>query len=380
MTGTVASPSPSAASSASMRTAVYHGPHDIRIEAAPVPSARPGEVLVKVLRSGICGTDATEWSVGPKVFPVQSTHPVTHHHGPMVLGHEFVGEIVSVPDGRLPGAGGELDAAAADGLAVGDLVASGAGVWCGECARCLEGRTNMCQNYYTLGLSLDGGMAGYVSVPARTLAAVPAGVSPDAAGLAQPLAVGIHAARRSGAVDGDRVLVIGGGAIASFVLAGLKHLVDVEVTVVEFAGPKQQRALRFGADHVVSPSDDLAIDVEASFGGARPDVVIEASGAPGQLAAAVSLVRNGGRVLAVGLPKVQPTLDVHSLVFREITLDSSLAHVCATDLGVALDILAGTALGAELVEQVVSLDELGDQLERLARGQVDGKILIDPWL
>ncbi|MDF2443457.1 MAG: (R,R)-butanediol dehydrogenase / meso-butanediol dehydrogenase / diacetyl reductase [Subtercola sp.] len=375
MTGTTVSPEP-----ATMRAAVYHGPHDIRIASLPVPAARPGEVLVRVLRSGICGTDATEWSVGPKVFPVQGTHPVTHHHGPMVLGHEFVGEIVSLPGASLPGAGGALDVAAAASLAVGDLVASGAGVWCGECARCLEGRTNMCQNYYTLGLSLDGGMGGYVSVPARTLAAVPDGVSPDAAGLAQPLAVGIHAARRSGAVDGDRVLVIGGGAIASFVLAGLKHLVDVEVTVVEFAGPKQDRALRFGADHVVSPSEALAADVEASFGGARPDVVIEASGAPGQLAAAVSLVRNGGRVLAVGLPKVQPTLDVHSLVFREITLDSSLAHVCGTDLGAALSILATTALGAELVERVVPLDELGTQLDRLAAGQVDGKILIDPWL
>ncbi|RFA11365.1 zinc-binding alcohol dehydrogenase [Subtercola boreus] len=368
-----------------MLAAVYHGPHDIRISSVPVPSARPGEVLVKVLRSGICGTDATEWSVGPKVFPVQGTHPVTHHHGPMVLGHEFVGEIVSLPESSLPGTslagtGEALDVAAAASLAVGDLVASGAGVWCGDCARCREGRTNMCENYYTLGLSLDGGMGGYVSVPARTLAAVPDGVSPDVAGLAQPLAVGIHAARRSGAVDGDRVLVIGGGAIASFVLAGLTHLVDVEVTVVEFAGRKQERALRLGADHVVSPSEELAADVPASFGGRRPDVVIEASGAPGQLAAAVSLVRNGGRVLAVGLPKVQPTLDVHSLVFREITLDSSLAHVCATDLPAALAILATTMLGAELVERVVPLDELGAQLDRLAAGQVDGKILIDPWL
>lgn len=200
----------------------------------------------------------------------------------------------------------------------------------------------------------------------------------DAAGLAQPLAVGIHAARRSGAVDGDRVLIIGGGAIASFVLAGLRHLVDVTITVVEFAGPKQDRALRLRASHVVSPGEDLAELVRDSFGGARPDVVIEASGAPGQLANAVGLVRDGGRVLAVGLPKVQPTIDVHSLVFREITLDSSLAHVCGTDLGAALDILAEGVLGEELVERVVGLHELGAQLDRLLAGEVDGKILVDP--
>ncbi|RFA18199.1 zinc-binding alcohol dehydrogenase [Subtercola boreus] len=375
-----------------MPAAVYHGAHDIRITDVPTPERRAGEVLVRVLRSGICGTDATEWSVGPKVFPVTSEHAVTHHHGPMVLGHEFVGEIVEVPDAAeaaspaAPAGSPSLAGSLATGpgasvaFAVGDLVASGAGVWCGECARCLEGRTNMCLNYYTLGLSLDGGMAGYVSVPVRTLVPVPAALPLDSAALAQPLAVGIHAARRSGALSGDRVLVIGGGAIASFVLAGLKHLLDVEVTVVEFAGPKQERALRLGADHVVSPSERLTADVEAAFGGGRADVVIEASGAPGQLAAAVSLVRNGGRVLAVGLPKVQPTLDVHSLVFREITLDSSLAHVCQTDLPAALAILASTTLGEELVERVVPLSDLGAQLDRLTAGQVDGKILIDPWL
>ena len=355
-----------------MRAAVYHGAKDIRVEEIPVPSPKPAEALIRVLRSGMCGTDATEWAAGPKVFPVTVPHRVTGHVGPIVPGHEFVGEIVSL------GTSDTSDTLDLAGFAVGDIVASGAGVWCGECARCREGRTNMCERYYTLGLSIDGGMAEYVSSPVKNLTRVPDGLSVDAAGLAQPLAVGIHAARRSGAVDGDRVLIIGGGAIASFVLAGLVHLVDVTITVVEFAGPKQERALRLGASHAVSPGEGLAGRVQKSFGGTRPDVVIEASGAPGQLANAVGLVRDGGRVLAVGLPKVQPTVDVHSLVFREITLDSSLAHVCDTDLGAALDILAEGVLGEELVERVVGLGELGAQLDRLLAGEVDGKILIDP--
>ncbi|MCS5735161.1 zinc-dependent alcohol dehydrogenase [Herbiconiux daphne] len=347
-----------------MSAAVFHAAKDIRVETVPVPEPKPGEAVVRVLRSGMCGTDATEWVAGPKIFPITKPHRVTGHVGPMIPGHEFVGEIVSAPEGS--------------GFEAGDVVASGAGVWCGECDRCLEGRTNMCDVYYTLGLSLDGGMAEYASTPVKNLAKVPEGLSIDAAGLAQPLAVGIHAARRSGAVDGDKVLVIGGGAIASFVLAGLKHLFDVQVTVVEFPGPKQERALRLGASSVVSPGDDLGDQVRESFGGSRPDVVIEASGAPGQLANAIAFVRDGGRVLAVGLPKVQPTIDVHSLVFREITLDSSLAHVCDSDLGAALDILAEGVLGEELIEQVVGLGDLGAQLDRLVAGQVDGKILVDP--
>ncbi len=355
---------PTTAVPATMSAAVFHGAKDIRVETVPTPTAKPGEAVIRVLRSGMCGTDASEWVAGPKIFPIAKEHRVTHHLGPMIPGHEFVGEIVAVPQGSAFG--------------LGDVVASGAGVWCGECDRCREGRTNMCDLYYTLGLSLDGGMAEYVSSPVKNLTRVPDGLSIDAAGLAQPLAVGIHAARRSGAVDGDGVLVIGGGAIASFVLAGLKHLVDVRVTVVEFPGPKQERALRLGASAVVSPGDELAELVLESFGGVKPDVVIEASGAPGQLANALSLVRDGGRVLAVGLPKVPPAIDVHSLVFREVTLDSSLAHVCDTDLGAALDILAEGVLGAELVEQVVGLAELGAQLDRLVAGQVDGKILVDP--
>ena len=102
----------------------------------------------------------------------------------------------------------------------------------------------MCLSYRTLGLNVHGGMAEYVSAPVKTLRPIPAGLSVDHAGLAQPLAVGIHAARRSGARDGDNVVVIGAGAIGSFVLAGLKHLNDVNVTVVDFPGRKVERALR----------------------------------------------------------------------------------------------------------------------------------------
>ena len=131
------------------------------------------------------------------------------------------------------------------------------------------------------------------------------------------------------------VLIIGAGAIGTFILAGLLSLFDAEVTVTDFAGPRLERALRLGATRVVPAGDDAEAQVRQAIPGGA-DVVIEASGAPGQLATAVSLVRDGGRVLAVGLPKAKPELDVHSVVFREITIDSSLAHVCDADLGPAL--------------------------------------------
>jgi len=341
-----------------MRASVYHGAHDVRVEDVPEPVRRPGETLLRVLRSGVCGTDATEWSSGPKTFPINRVHPVTAHSGPMILGHEFVGEVVeAAEDGR---------------FALGDVVASGAGVSCGRCDRCLQGRTNLCDVYYTLGLNTGGGMAEYVSVPDGVLTRVPAEMSLDSAGLAQPMAVGLHAARRAGASDGDRVVLIGAGAIGSFVLAGLLSLADVEVTVVDFPGTRLERAQRLGAAHTVAAGTDAVSELRGA------EVVIEASGAPGQLNTAIAMVRTGGTILQVGLPSRQQEVDIHTLVMREISIVTTLAHVCGDDLGAALDILSGTDLASEVFESVHPLEDLPEQLELLATGKLEGKVLFDP--
>ncbi|NEM91820.1 zinc-dependent alcohol dehydrogenase [Galbitalea soli] len=350
-----------------MRAAVYYGAHDVRVEEVESPVRRAGEVLLRVLRSGMCGTDATEWRAGPHLFPVGETpHPVTGHHGPMVFGHEFVGEVV--------------EADPAGHLTAGDLVASGAGVSCGHCVRCLEGRTNLCLSYYTLGLNVPGGMAELVSVPESVLVPIPAGLSVDYAGLSQPLAVGLHAARRTGVKDGDTVVLIGAGAIGSFVLTGLKYLADVDVTVVDFPGDRLNRALRLGASRIVPAGDDARASILAAIGSGGADIVVEASGAPGQLNNAVSLARNGGTVLQVGLPARPQEVDIAPLVLREITVQTTLAHVCGQDLAPALEILATTNLGAELLDSVHPLDDIAEQLERLATGKLEGKVLFDPQL
>ena len=124
-----------------MKAAVYYGKHDVRIEEVAQPARAQNEVLLRILRTGMCGTDATEWKAGPLTFPITKPHPVTGHSGPMIFGHEFVGEVV--------------EAAPGGSYLVGDIVASGAGVSCGECDRCGEGRTNLCRRYYTLGLNAN---------------------------------------------------------------------------------------------------------------------------------------------------------------------------------------------------------------------------------
>lgn len=348
-----------------MRAAVYHGARDIRIENVPVPVPGDGEVLISVRRNGICGTDATEWATGPVMVPLTHPHPASGHQGPMIPGHEFVGEIVEVR--------GDLN------LRAGQIVAAGAGVWCGACDRCAQGRTNICRRYYTLGLNAHGGLAEYVAAPAHTLRTVPEGLSLDHAGMAQPLAVGLHAARRAGVRDGDRVVVIGAGAIGTFVLAGLNHLYEADVTVIDMPGRKLARALELGATRTLSARDDVVTAVLEATAGVGVDVVIEASGAPGQYANALAMVAVGGRVLAVGLPKEKPNVDMFALALREITIDSTVAHVCRDDLRPALDILATGPLGGLLLDDVIPLERLVDSgLERLTSGSVDGKVLVDP--
>lgn len=342
-----------------MRAAVYHGPGDIRIESLPTPRPGPGDVLVRVLRSGLCGTDVTEWTAGPKMIPLHERHPHSGHLGPMTPGHEFVGEVVSAPS--------------AERLQPGVGVVSGASVPCWECARCSEGRTNICQRLYSLGLHAPGGHAEYVVGPEKSFVPIPEELDVDTVGITQPLAVGIHAARRSGAESGDKVVVIGAGAIGSFVLVGLKHLTpDIEILVIDIDEARLDRARRLGADRTMNSLTDAG-EVPTDS-----DLVIEASGAPGQLGNAIHTVRAGGRVLAVGMPPEPAEIDAHHLVFNEITLDSSVALVLEEDLDDALQVLATTPIAAELVDSVRPLASITETLDDLAAGRVAGKVLLDP--
>jgi len=352
--------------SSTMKAAVYHAAGDVRIETVDTPSPSANQVLLKVLRSGMCGTDASEYKSGPKIFATQNQHPISGHHGPMILGHEFIGEIVAIGPSVVK-------------YSVGDLVATGAGYSCGSCRMCQDGRTNLCDKYVTSGLNRDGGMAEFAVVEDTTLELIPEGLSLDFAGLAQPLAVGIHAARRALVQSGDRVILIGAGAIGTFVLAGLKHLVNSDVTVVDFAGERLERATRLGADSVFEVSDSTEDGLRELFP-AGADVVIEASGAPGQMQMALNLVKRGGNLLQVGLPTSKQELDIHPIVMSEKNITTTLAHVCSQDLGPALEILNTTDLGRELLEGVFPLEEIGGQLEKLGSGKIQGKVLFNPTL
>ncbi|HET7399085.1 MAG TPA: alcohol dehydrogenase catalytic domain-containing protein [Intrasporangium sp.] len=350
-----------------MRALVLHAAGDARIEERPEP-AEPGagEVRLAVTRAGLCGTDASEYAAGPVMTPLKNRHPASGVLGPVVLGHEFIGVVESVGDG-------------VDRFAVGDRVAAGAGVWCGQCDWCRRGQTNLCRSYWTYGLSADGGLTQRVTVPQAMLHPIAPHVSEDNAALAQPLAVGLHAVDRSRVRPGDVVVVHGAGAIGSFIIAGLKAAGAGSIVAVDVDEARLATARKLGADVTVNAGEVDPLDVvQEHTGSALADVTIEASGVVDGLSRVQRLTRRGGTVLLVGLPKGEVSFRALDLILREIDVMTTLAHVCDTNLPAALDLLAARDLAPLLVERVVPLDRVvEDALTPMVTGTARGKFLVD---
>jgi (R,R)-butanediol dehydrogenase/meso-butanediol dehydrogenase/diacetyl reductase len=351
-----------------VRAAMYYGPGDVRIESVPEPEPPgPGELVVEVLRGAICGTDSSEYAHGPHMIPLHERHPNSGHVGPLVLGHEFVGRVTALGEG-------------VTGFALGARVVTGAGASCGECEWCAAGRTNLCRHYYTLGLHTHGGLAAVAKTPADICVAVPDDCSDDAAAMAQPLAVALHALDRGRPRPDDHVVILGAGGIGALMIGGAAGRGLARVIAIDVDASRLRTARTLGAASTIDASagDAVAAVLERTDGeGAH--VVIEASGAPASPGQALRMTRRGGRVVIVGLQAAPVALDLFDVAMREIEITSSLAHVCADNLPAALDILARTNLAETMLDRVIPLDRLvADGLSALAERRATGKILVDP--
>jgi len=341
-----------------VKAAVFHGPRDVRIENVSDPE-RPAahEVVLEVTRAAICGTDSSEWDHGP----------ILCRPG-VVLGHEFVGRVTDL--------GNEVD-----GLRAGDRVVSGAGISCGRCAWCLRGRTNLCAEYRTLGLQVDGGLADFVTSPASICRPVPEACDDDAAAMAQPLAVALHALSRVAQRADDAVAVIGAGGIGSFIVAGASHAaVDGRVVAIDVDASRLTTASALGATETADAAGrDLSELLLELSDGVGFDVVIEASGNPQAPAGAIAGARRGGRVLLVGLHGAPREIDLTRMILREVDVFTTVAHVCDSDLPAALELLATSDVAAVTAGPRIPLEALVEEgLRPLAERRAAGKILVTP--
>lgn len=346
-----------------MRAAVLYGNNDLRVEDVPLPTLSANDLLIEVAYNGLCGTDATEFSKGPMMVPLKAPHPGSKHFGPTILGHEFVGRVI------------EAGANAQD--MIGKRVACGAGVSCGNCKMCKAGRTNLCSTYYTLGLSTHGGLAQYVAAPKNICIPIPDACADLHAALAQPLAVGIHAVRRANIRPEDRVILLGLGAIGSFVCLALQKY-GVEITAIDIEQDRLDIAKKLGVTHTVLIDRDTTPNELKELNPNGAEIVFETSGAPGAATRALALTQTGGTLMLLGLNKTPQKFPFADAVLREVTLETSAAHVCAHDLPAALEELISGSAAELLTDRVVSLENVAEAFKALSAGKATGKLLVTP--
>lgn len=254
----------------------------LQVVEVPDPEIRSDEVLIRVRRAGICGTDLhiyhwDEWS-RDRIRP------------PLVLGHEFMGEVVEV--------GGLVET-----IEVGDRVSAEGHLVCGHCELCRTGMSHVCQETRIIGVDRDGAFAEFVSIPATNIIPIPASISDDHAALFDPLGNAFHTVLHSD-VAGRVVAVVGCGPIGLFAVGIARAAGAATVIAIEPHEERRELARAMGAHHLLDPAtDDSAREVLDLTRGYGADVVCEMSGHPAGVRSAFQMCRNGGHVRMLGLPK-----------------------------------------------------------------------------
>lgn len=317
-----------------MKAAILHAPKDLRLEAAPDPTPGAGEALVRVRAAGLCGTDLRIWS---------GERPVRY---PLIMGHEFIGEVVAV------GAGVQH-------IKPGDAVAVEPNYSCGNCPLCREGHRNLCLSRTAVGIDVDGGFAELVKIPARCCWAAPRGLTSEQLLLTEPLAVVVRAVGRGAVRGGETAAVLGVGTLGLLAVQVLRSRA-ARVLAVSRNDRRLGLARELGAEAVHSLSAGPGSEAACRFSGREGvDLVIETAGTPEAVGEAVELARPGGRVVLTGLPHEPSRVHFFWVVRRELTLVGSMIY--QDEFPEAMRLLeTGAVKAAPLVTHRFGLDAIGD--------------------
>jgi 2-desacetyl-2-hydroxyethyl bacteriochlorophyllide A dehydrogenase len=334
-----------------MQAMVLTAPREVSSQKVQVPNENPDETLIRVTKSGICGTDL-------KIY--QGGIPVDY---PRVLGHESVGEVVS---------GGTLKP--------GTPIIVDPAYYCGACYNCRDGQSHLCPNGGLIGRDVEGGFADYMVAPSRNIHALPNDLKPDIAPLIQPMTTCLHAQRKAKIFPGEAVLVYGLG------VTGLLH---VQLAKAHGAYPiigvtrskwKRELAEDLGADFTFTPNENLknsVLEITGEKGGV--DLVIESVGQLSILAEAIELVRLGGRILPFGIyTQTKGELPFYNLYFKEIQVVN--ARVAKPeDYPASIDFVQRGVVNLKpLITHTLVLNEINKALDMLDGGDSSCvKIILD---
>src|SRR5215471_5766042 len=269
------------------------------LEDVPEPEMGINDVRIRVDRTGICGTDIhiyewDEWA--------QRTIPV-----PMVVGHEFVGEVVAFGSN-------------VSDFAAGDLVSGEGHVVCGRCRNCMAGRRHLCAYSIGLGVNRPGAFAELVSLPMTNIWHHWAGIDEEVASIFDPFGNAVHTALQF-AVLGEDVLVAGAGPIGCMAVAVVRHAGARHVVVTDLNPYRLELARRMGATRAVDPREHDLAQVQRELGMSEGfDVGLEMSGSPEALRTMIASMAHGGRIALLGIPAAEVALDLDPVIFNMLTL------------------------------------------------------------
>jgi 2-desacetyl-2-hydroxyethyl bacteriochlorophyllide A dehydrogenase len=322
-----------------MLTVICDTPGTLSLRERPEPSRQPNEVLIRVRRVGVCGTDMHIFS---------GTQPYLDY--PRVMGHEFAGEVHEAPEGS--------------SLKPGDTVFVMPYMSCGRCIACTRGRTNCCVNIQVLGVHRDGAFAEFISVP-EAFVHPAEGLSLDQAAMLEFLAIGAHAARRGAVGKGDRVLVVGAGPIGMAALI-FSRLRGADVVAMDSRKERIDFCCEcLGAVAGVQVGDGDESELSRLSAGDFFDVVFDATGNPRAMERGFRFLAHGGRYVFVSIVKDSITFSDPEFHKREATLLGS-RNATMEDFRAVIDAMkAGRIPHEALNTHRIPLGEVPEKFSRL---------------
>jgi 2-desacetyl-2-hydroxyethyl bacteriochlorophyllide A dehydrogenase len=282
-----------------MHALVYTAPRKVEWREWPEPQLQHGEVLIRVRAAAICGSDLHGFLGHSKIrIP------------PMVMGHEFAGEVIAVDD-------------AVEDIAVGDRVTVEPLLSCGHCRFCRNGGSNYCEQRRLLGGHLPGGFAERIAVPQHLVYRLPDTLSYAQGAVVEPLANGVHMARLHLPAYAN-VVIIGAGTLGLMSLQAYRHAGARRVIVLDTVGDRLEVASRLGAYTTINPANEDAVEaVRTALHGELASVVVDAVGRSVTRQQALALVEPGGTAVFLGLSEAESSLDILSLINREVRIQGS---------------------------------------------------------
>ncbi|WP_461612561.1 2,3-butanediol dehydrogenase [Clostridium sp. Marseille-QA1073] len=298
-----------------MKAALWYNKKDIRVEEIKEPKVTKGNVKIKVKWCGICGSDLHEYLGGPIFIPVGQPHPLSGNVAPVVLGHEFSGEVVEVGEGVTKFKAG-------DRVTVEPIVA------CGECPACRESKYNLCSSLGFHGLcGSGGGLAEYTVFPEEFIHKIPDSMSYEQAALIEPMAVALHSIRISNFKTGDTAIVLGSGPIGLATIECLKAAGAKLVVVLQRKSIRQEYAKRAGADVVLDPNEvDIAEEVKKLTNEIGVDAAFETTGAKIGFDVGLNSLKCEGTLVVTSIWEEDVSFNPNTLVFSEKKIVGTLAY------------------------------------------------------